>query len=148
MADTKISALTSATLPLDGTELLPVVQGGVSKQVAASHVAGAWRDIILDFDSGGAGDWGLHGADYVNKTTWRGMSVYVADADCDWTSRVLIIPNGNIATFDGSRGSMGDDWLWDGLILSAYARIGGFFLRATPVPGPIRGIRRVYYQIG
>ena len=34
MADTKISALTAATLPLDGTELLAVVQGGTSKKVA------------------------------------------------------------------------------------------------------------------
>jgi hypothetical protein len=33
MADTKVSALTAATLPLDGTELLVVVQGGVSKKV-------------------------------------------------------------------------------------------------------------------
>jgi hypothetical protein len=33
MADTKISALTAATLPLDGTELLAVVQGGTSKKV-------------------------------------------------------------------------------------------------------------------
>ena len=34
MADTKISGLTAATLPLDGTELLTVVQGGSSKKVA------------------------------------------------------------------------------------------------------------------
>jgi hypothetical protein len=34
MADTKISALPAATLPLDGTELLTVVQGGSSKKVA------------------------------------------------------------------------------------------------------------------
>jgi hypothetical protein len=33
MADTKISGLTAATLPLDGTELLTVVQGGTSKKV-------------------------------------------------------------------------------------------------------------------
>jgi len=33
MADTKISALTAASLPLDGTELLAVVQGGTSKKV-------------------------------------------------------------------------------------------------------------------
>jgi len=33
MADTKISALTAASLPLDGTELLVVVQGGTSKKI-------------------------------------------------------------------------------------------------------------------
>ena len=33
MADTKISALPAASLPLDGTELLAVVQGGTSKKI-------------------------------------------------------------------------------------------------------------------
>ena len=36
MADTKISALPSATTPLAGTELLPVVQAGATKNVPAS----------------------------------------------------------------------------------------------------------------
>ena len=36
MADTKISALPSATTPLAGTELLPIVQGGATTKVAAS----------------------------------------------------------------------------------------------------------------
>jgi len=35
MAEVKISALPAATTPLAGTELVPVVQGGVTKQVAA-----------------------------------------------------------------------------------------------------------------
>lgn len=39
MADTKISALTSATTPLDGTEVLPIVQGGTTKKVASSDIA-------------------------------------------------------------------------------------------------------------
>jgi hypothetical protein len=34
MADTKISALTSATTPLTGTEVLPIVQSGVTVKVA------------------------------------------------------------------------------------------------------------------
>jgi hypothetical protein len=44
MADTKVSALTAATLPLDGTELVPIMQGGVSKKVARVDLAGV--DII------------------------------------------------------------------------------------------------------
>jgi hypothetical protein len=39
MASKKISELTAATLPLDGTELMEVVQGGVNKKVAKSDVA-------------------------------------------------------------------------------------------------------------
>jgi hypothetical protein len=37
MADKKISQLTDATTPLAGTEELPLVQGGVTKKVAASN---------------------------------------------------------------------------------------------------------------
>lgn len=44
----KISDLTSATTPLAGTELLEIVQSGVSKKVAASYLAGggAMRELL------------------------------------------------------------------------------------------------------
>lgn len=38
MADTKISALTAATTPLAGTEVLPIVQGGVTKKVSVDNL--------------------------------------------------------------------------------------------------------------
>jgi len=38
MADTKISALTVATTPLAGTEVLPIVQSGVTKQVSVADL--------------------------------------------------------------------------------------------------------------
>lgn len=38
MADAKISALPSATVPLAGTEVLPIVQSGVTDQVAAADL--------------------------------------------------------------------------------------------------------------
>ena len=38
MSDLKISALPSATLPLAGTEVLPIVQGGVTTKVAVSDL--------------------------------------------------------------------------------------------------------------
>lgn len=38
MADTKISALPASTTPLAGTEVLPIVQGGVSKQVSVANL--------------------------------------------------------------------------------------------------------------
>jgi len=76
MADVKISALPAATLPLSGTESVPIVQGGVTKKVAArslasgpafsawlqftySFTAGAWTKINFDteeFDTDGAYD--------------------------------------------------------------------------------------------
>jgi len=39
MADTKISALTSATLPLSGSELVPIVQSGTTVKTAISNIA-------------------------------------------------------------------------------------------------------------
>jgi len=38
MADTKISALTAATTPLNGTEVLPIVQSGATVKVAANDL--------------------------------------------------------------------------------------------------------------
>jgi hypothetical protein len=37
MADAKISALPAATTPLTGTELVPIVQGGITKQVTQQN---------------------------------------------------------------------------------------------------------------
>jgi hypothetical protein len=38
MADTKISALPASTTPLAGTEVLPIVQGGVTRQVSIANL--------------------------------------------------------------------------------------------------------------
>jgi hypothetical protein len=38
MADTKISALPASTTPLAGTEVVPLVQGGVTKQVSVANL--------------------------------------------------------------------------------------------------------------
>ena len=43
MADKKISELTASTTPLAGTEVLPVVQSGVTKKVSAENIATATR---------------------------------------------------------------------------------------------------------
>jgi hypothetical protein len=47
MADKKISALTSASTPLVGTEVLPIVQSGATVKVAASSLtAGSWQQAF------------------------------------------------------------------------------------------------------
>lgn len=46
MADTKISALPSATTPLAGTEVLPIVQSGVTDQVSVSNLT-AGRTVTV-----------------------------------------------------------------------------------------------------
>lgn len=46
MADTKVSALPAATTPLDGTEVLPVVQGGVSEKASVDDLRGMSTDYV------------------------------------------------------------------------------------------------------
>jgi hypothetical protein len=46
MADKKISALTGASTPLAGTEVLPIVQGGATVKVAVSNLT-AGRDVSV-----------------------------------------------------------------------------------------------------
>jgi hypothetical protein len=41
MADTKISALTSATAPLAGTEVAPIVQSSTTKKATVEQIATA-----------------------------------------------------------------------------------------------------------
>lgn len=61
MADTKISAMTAATLPLTGTELVPIVQGGDNKKTTVFDIAevnvayGAWSDATDQTGSTTAG---------------------------------------------------------------------------------------------
>lgn len=47
MADTKVSALPAATLPLTEAELVPVVQGGVSKQASVGDVRESYPAVVL-----------------------------------------------------------------------------------------------------
>jgi len=46
MADTKISALPASTTPLAGTEILPIVQSGVTKQVSVANLT-AGRNVSM-----------------------------------------------------------------------------------------------------
>ena len=53
MANSKISALTSATTPLAGTETLPVVQGGVTKQVSVANLTAGRAISVLAVNQAG-----------------------------------------------------------------------------------------------
>ena len=61
MADTKISAMTAASLPLDGTELVPIVQSGNNKKTTVADLDaynrsyGAWSDTTSQTGSTTAG---------------------------------------------------------------------------------------------
>lgn len=47
MADVKISVLPASTVPLAGTEVLPIVQGGVTKQVSIANVTAGRAVSVL-----------------------------------------------------------------------------------------------------
>ena len=54
MADTKISGLPASTTPLAGTEVLPIVQSGTTKQVSVANLT-AGRDVSANSFSSAAG---------------------------------------------------------------------------------------------
>lgn len=79
MADSKISVLTAATTPLAGTEIVPIVQDGVTKQVSAADLT-AGRPISAS--SATIGDLSLSGTSIGSATTAQigstdGNSAYV-----------------------------------------------------------------------
>jgi hypothetical protein len=46
MADQKISQMPDAAVPLDGSELIPIVQSGVNKKVASSNVISSYLNSV------------------------------------------------------------------------------------------------------
>jgi len=52
MANTTITALPAATTPLAGTEVVPIVQGGVTKQVAVSNIGGGGSGSVISVATG------------------------------------------------------------------------------------------------
>ena len=55
MADTKISALPASTTPLAGTEVLPIVQSGATKQVSVANLTAGRATSASEFVVGTAG---------------------------------------------------------------------------------------------
>ena len=53
MSNSKISALTSATTPLAGTETLPIVQSGVTKQVSIDNILSPASGKGINFSAAG-----------------------------------------------------------------------------------------------
>lgn len=65
MADTKISGLPASTTPLAGTEVLPIVQSGVTRQVSVANLT-AGRAVIAASATASTGD-------FVVGTSGRGI---------------------------------------------------------------------------
>lgn len=80
MADLKISQLTGATTPLAGTEVLPIVQGGSTKQVSVANLT-AGRAV------GSAG--GTFTDNYVQGVAAKGMNFTANTPAAGMTTQLL-----------------------------------------------------------
>lgn len=95
MANVKITDLTAATVPLAGTELLELVQGGSSTKVAASAIANAATGVRT-VATGGTGASTLTG--YVKGTGTTAMTASATIPVADIAGTVPVASGGTGAT--------------------------------------------------
>ena len=105
MADTKISALTAATTPLAGTEVLPIVQSGATVKVAVSDLTSgrAISATQLTLTAGNLIVPSGNGIDF-SATPGAGTSELLSDyEEGTWTPSVAST-SGSITTITGATG--------------------------------------------
>jgi hypothetical protein len=81
MANSKISALTPATTPVAGTEVLPIVQSGVTKQVSIANLT-AGRSVS-------ASDYVMSTGNLVPSTAGKGVNFTANTPTSGMTSQLL-----------------------------------------------------------
>lgn len=81
MANTKISALTSATTPVAGTEVLPIVQSSTTKQVSIANLT-AGRSVS-------AADYVMSTGNLVPSTAAKGINFTANTPAAGMTSQLL-----------------------------------------------------------
>jgi hypothetical protein len=86
MADTKISALTGATTPLAGTEVIPVVQSGETRKVSIANLT-AGRAISATTITASTGDITSTAGNFVVGTSGKGIDF--SDTSGSGTSELL-----------------------------------------------------------
>lgn len=112
MADTKISAMTAATLPLTGAELVPIVQSGDNKKTTVGDIMafgrayGSWSDAT----------------DQIGSTTVGTAMTYdtadVTDGITLVSGSRITVPNTGIydlqfsAQFQNTDNSQNEVWIW------------------------------------
>jgi hypothetical protein len=113
MADKKISALTGASTPLDGTEVLPIVQSGATVKVANNDLRP--KQIQSNATSG------------VLQVTGPGSAA----------TRVMTTPDANftVARIDAAQSFTGDQTLSTGNLIQGTAAKGVNFTANTPQAG-------------
>ena len=115
MANTTITALPAATTPLAGTEVVPIVQGGVTKKVAVSNIGGG-SGTVTSVSVATAN--GLAGSVATATTTpaitlsttvtgilkGNGSAISAATANTDYQSPITLttIGTSGVASFNGT----------------------------------------------
>jgi len=116
MANTTITALPAATTPLAGTEVVPIVQSGVTKKVAVSAIGGGGSGTVTSVSVATAN--GLAGSVATSTTTpaitlsttvtgvlkGNGSAISAATANTDYQSPIALTTSGTsgAATFNGT----------------------------------------------
>lgn len=95
MADKKISQLTGATIPLAGSEVLPIVQGGSTVKVSVDNLTAGKTVKAATFDTDVA----------AAKLTLSGTTL--AGAGTDATVNLVLTPKGNGVVLVGNTASFG-----------------------------------------
>lgn len=103
MADAKISALTSATTPLAGTEVLPIVQSGATVKVSVANLT-AGRAVAMaggSFTDNITQGTAAKGVNFNANTPAAGMTSQLLN----WYEEGVWTPSANVITFATATGS-------------------------------------------
>jgi hypothetical protein len=104
MANTKISALTGATTPLAGTEVLPIVQSSTTKQVSVANLT-AGRAISATSVTASTGNFVVgtsgQGIDF-SATPGTGTSELLADYEEGTWTPIVASSVGSITTYSAT----------------------------------------------
>lgn len=106
MADTKISGLPASTTPLAGTEVLPIVQSGVTKQVSVANLTAgrALSATELTLTTGNLIVASGQGIDF-SATSGTGTSELLADyEEGDWTPTYYGASSVGVTTYTSQTG--------------------------------------------
>lgn len=106
MSNSKISALTSATTPLAGTEVLPVVQSSTTKKVSVANLT-TGRDIAVASLAATSG-------------VWIGASAAVYGESAN------IVSSSNVWNYYLARNTSSGSSAYAGYVLNAYGNSWGF----------------------
>jgi hypothetical protein len=108
-----------------GTTLY-VKESGAGTTTGWARVRSTWTETEIDFGT----------------VPVQSKAFTIVDASVAATDRVAVCASAATAT-----GRVGNDGLWDSLLLSADAGVGEVLVTAYAVPGPVVGKRTIIYSI-